>query len=30
VCDASGCQTTQVTHQIQMSLQWNAPPQVLR
>ncbi len=30
LCGASGCQTTQVTHQIQMSLQWNAPAQVLR
>jgi hypothetical protein len=30
LCGPSGCQTTQVTHQIQMSLQWNAPAQVLR
>lgn len=30
VCAPTGCLTTQVGHQIQMSLQWNAPPQVLR
>lgn len=29
-CNTPGCQDTQVTHQIQMSFQWNAPPQVLR
>lgn len=29
-CTTAGCQTNQVGHQIQMSLQWNAPPQVLR
>jgi len=27
---AASCQPTQVTHQTQLSLQWNAPPQVLR
>lgn len=30
ICNTPACQTTQVTHQIQMSVQWNAPPQVLR
>ena len=30
LCAPSGCQTTQMANQIQMSLQWHAPPQVLR
>lgn len=30
LCGPSGCNTTQVTHQIQTSLQWHAPAQVLR
>jgi hypothetical protein len=30
ICNTPGCQTTQVSHQIQSSIQWNAPPQVLR
>lgn len=30
VCTTPGCQNNQTTHQIQMSFQWHAPPQVLR
>ena len=30
LCTGSVCQTTQVTHQVQMSFQWKAPPQVIR
>ena len=30
LCTSGACQTTDVTHQIQMSFQWNAPPQVIR
>lgn len=30
VCTAPSCQNNQTTHQIQMSFQWHAPPQVLR
>jgi hypothetical protein len=30
LCTTTGCQNNQTTHQIQMSFQWHAPPQVLR
>ncbi|PYU09090.1 MAG: hypothetical protein DMG37_24440 [Acidobacteria bacterium] len=30
ICNTPACQTTQISHQIQTSIQWNAPPQVLR
>lgn len=30
LCTTPGCQQSQTTHQIQMSFQWHAPPQVLR
>lgn len=30
VCTTPNCQNNQTTHQIQMSFQWHAPPQVLR
>lgn len=30
VCTTPSCQNNQTTHQIQMSFQWHAPPQVLR
>lgn len=30
LCTAPGCQNNQTTHQVQMSFQWHAPPQVLR
>jgi len=30
LCTTTGCQAGQTTHQIQMSFQWHAPPQVLR
>lgn len=30
LCTTPGCQANQMTHQIQMSLQWHAPAQVLR